>query len=422
MIRPAISALILAAGLAGMASAQEIHLADGKDYTRSTQTQPAPLRAQTTTRSGANYGRTYSNGSTSGATDQRVYTTGSSRNLAGGSYSGGTTYRYGAPSATHSGSGSYTRTRPANTHGRQYHAAPARSYSTRSAPRTTRYSASGRGSQLSADGRDTHVYIRGDNCNGRNAHDSGALVGNITGGTRYHCTASAASRSVTSRRTYSAPATSYTAPRQSYSTQTYRAPRQTYSSGTTYSSGQTYSTRPVTTRPVITRPVTRNSGRHYSSGRTYRSAPAYSGRSYSSGTTYSTAPRTSSYPTRSSANRSVTNTQYPTSSNYSRQSYVSGQRWPTQQTYSAASYPTSYGTSYGTTFTPGAYTGGVGANVTGGYYGGGGAVIINNSAPRFSGVTQHTFGANTVTVHRGAAIAPGHHGGHMGGHHGGGHH
>ncbi len=366
MIRPAISALLLAAGLGGMASAQNIYLADGKDYTRAARTQPAPLRAQTTTRSGSSYNRSYSDSHAYGTTDQHVYTKGSSRNLAGGSYSGGTSYRYGTPRTTYSGSGSYTTTRPAYTSGTHY----------RSAPVT--YSSSGYGSQLGSDGRDTHVYAKGDNCNGRNAHDSGALVGNITGGTRYHCSASTMRRSTPARTTYSTPAVSYSAPRQ-----TYRAPAST----------RTYS------------------------GRSYRT-PA---------TTYSS-PHTPSYPTRYSANRPGSNTQYPTSSNYSRQSYVSGQRWPTRQTYSSASYPTSYGTSYGTTFTPGAYTGGVGANIDGGYYGGGGAIIINNTAPRFSGVTQHTFGANTVTVHRGAAIPPGHYGGYMGGHHGarghhgGGHH
>jgi hypothetical protein len=73
-------------------------------------------------------------------------------------------------------------------------------------------------------GPDTHVYIPGDRCAGGQAHASGPLVGNMSGGTRYACGGYVdnAPRAAVTTTTYTAapPAYSYS----SVPGSTYRAP------------------------------------------------------------------------------------------------------------------------------------------------------------------------------------------------------
>lgn len=102
---------------------------------------------------------------------------------------------------------------------------------------------------------DTQTYMPGDSCAGRNAHSSGALVGNAAGGTRYECSgfvtaATPTKTSITTTRTYTAAPTSQYTTTRSYSTPS--ASSYTYSTQPSYTysqPGSTHTTRSYTTSP-----------------------------------------------------------------------------------------------------------------------------------------------------------------------------
>ena len=142
-------------------------------------------------------------------------------------------------------------------------------------------------------------YIKGDGCDGTYVdRKSEMMSGNITGGSRYKCTAFAkkaraaaqTNRTVTQPRRYTEPTTStyqYQAPSNSYSsgTATYTSPSHTtYQSSPGYTSSQSY----VTTRPHTTYSGTTT----YSPGSHVTTIPQSQGYTNSTGRRVTTSPST----------------------------------------------------------------------------------------------------------------------------------